>query len=213
MSPRTPQQYEEIREERKTLIMDVALKLFAKEGYHNTTISHIAKHAGISKGLMYNYFTGKEELLSEIINRSMEEISKYFDPNKDGYLTEEEFELFIRKLFFILREKLSFWRLFYQFFMQKDVREKYLHSYNEGDDSSQQLNIDQDNTFLTTMTKILNDYFVRKKEKMPSGYDPELDMNMFLYTIGGFGVVTVFQDKIDDDYYIKAINRIIELYK
>lgn len=97
--------------------------------------------------------------------------------------------------------------------MQKDVREKYLHSYNEGDDSSQQLNIDQDNTFLTTMTKILNDYFVRKKEKMPSGYDPELDMNMFLYTIGGFGVVTVFQDKIDDDYYIKAINRIIELYK
>ena len=213
MSPRTPQQYEDIREERRTLIMDVALKHFAKEGYHNTTISHIAKHAGISKGLMYNYFASKEDLLSEIINRSIEEISTYFDPDRDGYLTEEEFELFISKLFFILREKLSFWRLFYQFFMQKDVREKFLHSNNGSDDSSQQINTGRDNTFLTIMTKILNDYFVRKKEKMPTGYDPVLDMNMFLYTIGGFSIVAVFQDKIDDDYYIKAINRIIELYK
>ena len=71
MSPRTPKQFEEIREEKKTLIMDVALEHFANEGYHNTTINHIAKHAGISKGLMYNYFESKEELLAEIINRSM----------------------------------------------------------------------------------------------------------------------------------------------
>lgn len=193
--------------------MDVALNHFAKEGYHNTTISRIAKYAGISKGLMYNYFTSKEELLSEIINRSIEEISRYFDPDRDGYLTEEEFELFVRKLFFILREKLSFWRLFYQFFMQKDVREKLFHSYIESNGSSEQSGKDQDNTFIATMTRILRDYFVRKKDKMPEGYDPELDMNMFLYVIEGFSIVTVFQDDIDNEYTNKAINRIIELYK
>ena len=84
MSPRTPKQFEQMREEKKTLIMDVALEHFAKEGYHNTTITHIAKHAGISKGLMYNYFESKEELLTEIINRSMEGVAKYIDPDKDG---------------------------------------------------------------------------------------------------------------------------------
>jgi len=213
MSPRTPQQYEEIREERKTLIMDVALKHFAIEGYHNTTISQIAKHAGISKGLMYNYFASKEELLSEIINRSTEEISRYFDPDRDGYLTEDEFELFIRKLFFILREKLSFWRLFYQFLMQKDVREKFLHSHIGNVDSAKTPYTGRNSTFLMMMTKILNDYFVRKKEKMPPGYDPVLEMSMFLYTIEGFGMASVYQDEIDDNYYNKAINRIIELYK
>jgi AcrR family transcriptional regulator len=213
MSPRTPKQYEEIREEKRTLIMDAALKHFATVGYHNTTISQIAKHAGISKGLMYNYFASKEELLSEIINRSTEEISRYFDPDRDGYLTEEEFELFIRKLFLILREKLSFWRLFYQFLMQKDVREKFLHSHIGNADSSKTLYTGRNSTFLIMMTKILNDYFVRKKEKMPAGYDPVLEMNMFLYTLEGFGMATVYQDEIDDNYYNKAINRIIELYK
>ena len=43
--------------------MDVALQHFANKGFHATTIYHIAEHAGISKGLMYNYFNSKEELL------------------------------------------------------------------------------------------------------------------------------------------------------
>jgi len=213
MSPRTPKQYEEIREEKKTLIMDVALKYFAKEGYHNTTISHIAKHARISKGLMYNYFTSKEELLSEIINRSTGEIATYFDPDKDGYLTEEEFVLFIRKLFFILKDKLSFWRLFYQFLMQKDVRERVLNSHIANKDSDQSIESGGNSTFLNSMIRILNDYFARKKGRMPAGYDPVTDMNMFLYTIEGFGMTIIFQDEIDDNYYNKAIDRIIELYK
>ena len=99
MSPRTPEQFEEMREERKAHIMNVALEHFAKEGYHKTTISHIARHAGMSKGLMYNYFTSKESLLFEIIMRSVNEMYSDFDRDKDGYLTEEEFEFFILYLF------------------------------------------------------------------------------------------------------------------
>ena len=54
--------------------MDVALEHFANEGYHATTINHIAKHAGISKGLMYNYFESKEALLKAIIHKSVTEV-------------------------------------------------------------------------------------------------------------------------------------------
>ena len=60
MSPRTEKQFQVIREEKKTLIMDVALEHFAKEGYFNTTISHIANMPEFPKDLMYNYFESKE---------------------------------------------------------------------------------------------------------------------------------------------------------
>ena len=213
MSPRTPLQFKEIREEKKALIMDVALKHFANEGYHNTTITHIAKHAGISKGLMYNYFESKEELLSEIINRSLYEISRYFDPDKDGYLAEEEFELFIRKLFYTIRNNLSFWRLFYQFLMQKDVREQFLKTNRGHINSVQAIYTNSSNTFLSTMNRMLTDYFKRKKERKPEDYDPVLDMNMFVYTIEGFGMVTAYMDEVDDKYFNKTIDRIIESYK
>ena len=59
--PRTPEQFEKIREEKRNHIMEVALECFANEGYHSTSISKIAKSAGISKGLIYNYFELNED--------------------------------------------------------------------------------------------------------------------------------------------------------
>ncbi len=213
MSPRTPEQFEEIRVEKKAHIMKVALEHFARDGFHNTTISHIAQHAGISKGLMYNYFESKEELLSEIIDRSMDEVAQHFDPDRDGYLTEDEFELFIRKLFLILRQKLSFWRLFYQFLMQKDVRERFLRTHLGPVNTVEAVYTNNSSPFLSTMGRILTDYFQRKKERKSEDYDPVLDLNMFIYTIEGFGMVTVYMDEVDEKYYNKTIDRIIEIYK
>jgi len=213
MSPRTPKQFQEIREEKKSLIMDVALEHFASEGYHNSTISHIAKHAGISKGLMYNYFESKEELLTEIINRSIAEISQYFDPDKNGCLSEEEFELFIRKLFHLLREKLSFCRLFYQLIVQKDVRDQFLKTYLGPVNTIPELYSNTSSSFLALVSKMITEYFIRKKERKPADYDPILEQYMFIYTIEGFIMLTSYLDEVDGNYYDKTVNRIIELYK
>jgi AcrR family transcriptional regulator len=213
MSPRSPKQFQEIRAEKKALIMDVALYHFANEGYFKTTITHIARHAGISKGLMYNYFESKEELLTEIINRSMEEISRYFDPDKDGYLSQEEFELFIRKLFSMLRENITFWRLFSQLLIQKDVRDQFLKSDPGSLSSVQIMYINRNNAFLSLVNKMIREYFIRKKDSKPADYDPVLDMNMFIYTIEGLSRITMYQDDIDENYYNKAIDKIIDLFK
>jgi AcrR family transcriptional regulator len=213
MSPKTSKQFKSIREEKMTLIMDVALQHFANEGYFKTTITHIARHAGISKGLMYNYFESKEELLIAIINRSMGEISQYLDPDKDGSLSEEEFELFIRKLFSSLQENISFWRLFFQLMIQKDVREQFLKSKPSSVSSVQIMYVNRNNTFLILVSKMVEEYFIRKKEKKSADYDPILDMNMFLYTIEGFAQVTIYQDEVDEYYFSKAIDKIIDLYK
>jgi len=213
MSPRTAKQFQDMRDEKKTHIMNVALEHFANEGYHNTTISHIAKHAGISKGLMYNYFESKEELLAAILSRSMGEISHYFDLDRDGFLSEEEFELFIRKYFLIIHENLSFWRLYYQLLQQKDVREHFLKSFQGPVNSVKSIYINGNQTFLALASKLISEYFMRKKEKKPSDYDPVLDMNMFIYTIEGFAHLTAFLDDVDPVYYEKTIEKIIELYK
>lgn len=212
MSPRTPEQFHDIREEKRTLIMDVALEHFAREGYYNTPISHIAKHAGISKGLMYNYFNSKEDLLTEIINRSMNSISRFFDPDKDGHLSEEEFGLFIRKLFAFIRENQIFWRLFYQLLMQSEVRKllinatRNLMNTHEGDNTNS-------GNFLLVISGMISDYFMRKKERKGDDYDVVLEGNMFMYTVEGFIMVTAYMDEIDEVNYTKTIERIIELYK
>lgn len=213
MSPRTPEQFEEMREERKTLIMDVALEHFAREGYHKTTINHIARHARISKGLMYNYFISKESLLFEIIMRSVNEMYADFDRDKDGYLSAEEFEFFIRRLFKLLKEKKSFWRLIFQLVMQNEVREKILNFFPSLGMLNGENKINQDMAFLNSIVNILTDYFLRKKDRSNKDYDPFRELNLFILTLKGFALSFVYMEDKDDEYYEKTINDIIEKYK
>lgn len=213
MSPRTPKQYREMREEKRTLIMDAALEHFASEGYYSTTINHIARHAGISKGLMYNYFESKEALLKAIIHKSVTEVFDYFDIDRDGYLTESEFEFFIRKISIILREKRSFWRLLFQLLVQEGVREQFT-SIILGSDSLIHYGVLPGETLSTSqIMKMITDYFLRKGEKMGESYDPAAEINMFLITLTGFAATSIFSDTPDDESNEKTINRIIELFK
>jgi AcrR family transcriptional regulator len=64
--PRRPEQFEEIREKSREKILSAALELFANKGYGSTSIDSIAKKAGISKGLIYNYYESKKSILLAI---------------------------------------------------------------------------------------------------------------------------------------------------
>lgn len=213
MSPRTSKQYEEIREEKIALIMDTALEHFANEGYFSATINHIARHAGISKGLMYNYFESKEALLKAIMSKSIAEVLNYFDIDRDGYLSEEEFEFFIRKINVMLKEKRSFWRLLFQLMMQNDVREQFLKSFAGTDSREQSGTLPGLDLPASRSMNMIADYFIRRKEMKGEGYDPEIELRMFLITIKGFAMTSIYADDGEDDNNEKAINRIIELYK
>ncbi len=121
MSPRTEKQFEEIREERKALIKEVALEIISEEGIHNTSISKIAKRAGISKGLMYNYYESKEQMIKEIIFDGFNQFIRVFDPNKDGLLTDEEAKYFIDEVFRILESNIKYWSLYFSVMLQPKV--------------------------------------------------------------------------------------------
>ncbi len=58
---------DEQKEQRRALIIDKAIELFAKKGYLDTKIGDIAKAADMSVALMFHYFESKEKLFEEIV--------------------------------------------------------------------------------------------------------------------------------------------------
>ena len=58
---------DEQKEQRRALIIDKAIELFAKRGYAETKIGDIAQAADMSVGLMFHYFESKEKLFEEIV--------------------------------------------------------------------------------------------------------------------------------------------------
>ncbi|WP_312096575.1 TetR/AcrR family transcriptional regulator [Niallia sp.] len=67
---------EDIRIKRKLQIMNAALKVFADNGIRLTKVSMITEEAGISHGLLYHYFSSKEEVLHESLKWAVSEVEE-----------------------------------------------------------------------------------------------------------------------------------------
>jgi len=59
--------------DKREIIISVAQKKFAQYGHRKTTIYEIAKSAGISKGLIYHYFTDKKDIYHAVIIKEIEQ--------------------------------------------------------------------------------------------------------------------------------------------
>ena len=53
--------------DRQRQILFAAAECFARKGFHQTTMDDIAREAGISAGLIYRHFAGKEDLIIELV--------------------------------------------------------------------------------------------------------------------------------------------------
>jgi len=121
MSPKTKEQNIEIKKNKREQIINAALKVFAEKTFKGASVSMITKKAGVSKGLLYSYFKSKDDLLKQIIFEGIDEFIEIFDPNKDGVLTEDEFDYFINRTFSLLEEDIHFWKLYFSIIVQPDV--------------------------------------------------------------------------------------------
>ena len=122
MSPRTAEQNEQIRAASRERILEHALEAFAEHGYERASVRMIASAAGISQGLLYNYFDGKQALLHAIFEESMRDVQASF-ALADAAPPAERLERLIRGSFEILRSNIAFWRLSYGVRMQPAVLE------------------------------------------------------------------------------------------
>ncbi len=129
MSPRTKKQLDEHKEIKREAILHAALHLFASKGIHATSVSNIAKRAGISKGLMYTYFTSKEDLVSALLENALNEILSVFDPDHDGVLTCQELQFFINGIFKNLRENQEHWKLYFMIMVQQPALDQLSNGY------------------------------------------------------------------------------------
>src|SRR6266436_2861630 len=61
-------------ERRRPLVLDAAFDLFVKRGYEGTSMEAIAAAAGVTKPVVYNCFSSKEELFEALLRREEERV-------------------------------------------------------------------------------------------------------------------------------------------
>jgi AcrR family transcriptional regulator len=130
MSPRTKEQFIEIRQKSSENIEKIALELFAIKGYHATSISQIAEKAGISKGLLYNYYKSKEHLLDSVIMKVYDEIMRIVQMN-ENLPAKKQIEQMIIQTIDHLKKNITFWKLYLFLVHQSDVHKKLSELYEK----------------------------------------------------------------------------------
>jgi AcrR family transcriptional regulator len=75
--PRTKEACQQIRDESRQHILDEAARVIAQKGLANTKISDLAEAAGVSQGLLYKYFTDKDEIFIALLERAISGVIDY----------------------------------------------------------------------------------------------------------------------------------------
>ncbi len=54
--------------DKRRMILDAAIRVFAQRGFHHCRVSDVADEAGVAYGLVYHYFGSKEEILNQLFS-------------------------------------------------------------------------------------------------------------------------------------------------
>ena len=73
--------------DKKQLIIEAAIKVFARDGLEKGKIADIAKEAGIGKGTVYEYFRSKEEIFKAIEYYMFKDFNLIFDQLRSSSLS------------------------------------------------------------------------------------------------------------------------------
>ncbi|HEY0654798.1 MAG TPA: TetR/AcrR family transcriptional regulator [Chryseosolibacter sp.] len=160
---------------KRQVILDVALRLFAKHGYDATPISRIAKVAGVSQGLMYNFFAGKKELLRAMIvegAKDIEESMKAYAAMEDA---SQAIEVHVTETIRIIKKKKEFWRLLHALRLQGSVLEDVEDLFKE---------------IVSTVTMVFEKVFRDMGIK-----NPKLEAQLFLTQIDGMVIMYLQNEK------------------
>jgi AcrR family transcriptional regulator len=153
-------------------------------------MSLIAKKANISKGLIYNYFESKDELMHEIVKSAYTFILHHFSLDSEKATFNNIIE-FVEKTFEMIDENKEFWRIYFLVSMQEEVLPHVQKSIGD---------------VMMPLTKELEKVF--KKMKMPN---PEAEAKFFDALLDGLTLNYILDSKKFNKEFI--LNRIKEIYK
>lgn len=168
-----------IMTEKQEKILQSALELFAKEGYHATSTSKVAKHAGVSEGLIFRHYANKDGLLQAILEEGERRIKVLFvdivmenDPNQ---VIRKTIEMTTR----IDKSDYDFWKLQFKLKWELEV---------SGDKKMEPLKMALTNAF----GKLNYD-------------EPELEASLILLFIDGLGSAVLKGSSIDSKAMISLL--------
>ena len=75
---------QEERDRRRTEIVDAADALYAEAGWDSITMDQVARHARLSRALVYVYFKDKSDLHLALVERALETLRQRFESARDG---------------------------------------------------------------------------------------------------------------------------------
>jgi AcrR family transcriptional regulator len=127
----------DVSEERRTQIIESAIKVFAREGFADARMEDVASESGLSKGLLYWYFKSKEEIIIAIADllfsgefRRMEQLSA------EGLTAHASLDSFLDIFIDDLRGMLKVAPVIYEFYalafrntVVRRVMQKYLRRF------------------------------------------------------------------------------------
>jgi len=104
---REPKQQRAIKKKEK--IIDAGFNLICKNGYYNTNTAEIAKTAGVSTGIVYQYFKDKYDILIEGLDKYGGSIFFPMLEDKDIIFDKKDFDKFLRRMieYYVGNHKIS----------------------------------------------------------------------------------------------------------
>ena len=119
-------------EDKRNQIHRAALSVFARRGFHDTTVAEIARKAGVAKGTIYLYFASKADSLIEVFRRYLDEILDFVDGLLDSALTAPDIlAAFVEKQKALLQQEPNLIRI---------LTRRSLQALSDGDEKMAQFN-------------------------------------------------------------------------
>ena len=122
-----------VKENRKEVIFDAALKCFNKNGYYKTSMDLIAESAGMTKRGLYYHFKSKDELFINLFNYMNDHFYEQIPPDAAHIQDpEERLMLFVKIARTVLAEHADFLKFSQEFMsigMRKPKIRKVMTSY------------------------------------------------------------------------------------
>ena len=78
------------QEEKRRQILDAAVRVFARSGYHSCRVGDITEEAGVAHGLLYHYFKSKDEVLEAVFRDAWGDVLEAFRGIEDSDETPRE---------------------------------------------------------------------------------------------------------------------------
>lgn len=107
------------KDRKRREILEAALRVFAREGYHRAKMEAVAAEAGIGKGTVYEYFRSKPELFLALHDHMLGALKAFYARELAGLREPAALlEGFIRAAFRTYREFEPFFLVFFDFWAE-----------------------------------------------------------------------------------------------